>query len=52
MAVFGEGTDCGKWAIHKVVDIVVCNLKMWPSEETVVNESLNVLVALVENKQR
>ena len=51
-AAFGQDTEGSKWVGTYLLDKICNNLDSWNSEESLINDTLNVLLALVEHKER
>ena len=51
-AAFGRDTDGGQWTVSYLVDKIVANLALWCAESTPADDTLELLVALVEKKER
>ena len=51
-SAFGKDTEGGRWTISYLMDKVVANLTGWNSEENIVNDTLDLLIALVDKRDR
>ncbi len=51
-AAFGQDSDGGQWTVNYLVDKVVANLCLWSAEVDPATDTLNLLVTLVEKKER
>jgi hypothetical protein len=49
---FGKHTDGGRWLINHIMDKVLANLAGWSSEENLINDTLNLFIALVDKRDR
>ena len=52
MAAFGRDSEGGRWTVGYLVDKVVANLEAWTAEAQLVDDSLQLLVALCEKRER
>ncbi len=51
-AAFGRDTDGGGWTISYLMDKIVANLHLWCGETDALNDTLELLISLVEKKER
>ncbi|XP_077977331.1 exportin-4-like [Glandiceps talaboti] len=51
-AAFGRDTEGGRWSIGFLVDKILSNLSVWSSEQALAMDTVNLLVALVQQKNR
>ena len=49
---FGQDTEGSEWVVTYLLDKICYNLDSWSSEESLINDTLKVLQALVEHKER
>ncbi|XP_071955681.1 exportin-4-like [Antedon mediterranea] len=52
VSAFGMDTAGSQWATSFLLEKVISNLSVWSSEETLANDTINLLVTLVEKKER
>ena len=52
MAAFGHDSDGGLWTVTYLMNKIVSNLKVWSSEVQLIDDTLQLLVALVEKRER
>ena len=52
VAAFGRDSEGGRWTVGYLVDKVVANLEAWTAEAQLVDDSLQLLVALCEKRER
>ncbi|CAI9742263.1 exportin-4-like isoform X1 [Octopus vulgaris] len=52
VSAFGRDTTASQWAVDFLLGRINSNLSIWSAEEQLMNDSLRLLVALVENKPR
>uniref|UniRef100_A0A0L8FKH8 Exportin-4 n=1 Tax=Octopus bimaculoides TaxID=37653 RepID=A0A0L8FKH8_OCTBM len=50
VSAFGRDTTASQWAVDFLLGRINSNLSIWSAEEQLMNDSLRLLVALVENK--
>ena len=51
-SAFGRDTAAAQWTVDFLLGKINSNLSVWSAEEQLMNDSLQLFVALVENKQR
>lgn len=51
-AAFGRHTEGGQWTVGYLLDKILSNLSVWAGEEALMNDTLQLLVALVDNRAR
>ncbi|XP_070568372.1 exportin-4-like isoform X2 [Ptychodera flava] len=51
-AAFGRDTEGGQWSIGFLIDKILSNLSVWSSEHDLAMDTVNLLVALVQQKER
>ena len=52
ITAFGRDTDGGKWTVQFLLDSIVSNLHAWSSEADLIQDTLQLLVTLVEKSER
>ncbi|GAB1608778.1 exportin-4-like [Argonauta hians] len=52
VSAFGRDTSAAQWAVDFLLGRINSNLSVWSGEEALMNDSLRLLVALVDNKPR
>lgn len=52
ISAFGRDTDGGKWVVTYLLEKIVSNLHAWSSEASLIQDTLQLLVVLVEKKER
>ena len=52
MALFGTGSECSKWVVKSLLELIEINLKYWAAEAKVAEDAVKVLVKLVNDKDR
>ena len=52
LAAFGRDTDGAQWTIGFLLEKILSNLSAWSSEEALLTDTLNLLVAMLEKKHR
>ena len=52
MRTFGKDTDGGQWTVSYLVDKILSNLVGWSSESKVLEDTLELLLSLVDKKDR
>ena len=51
-AVFGQDSPGGQWAVNFLLQKVVSNLLVWSSEHELTKDTVDLLVALVNRKDK
>ena len=52
LAAFAQGTDAGQFLVRILVDKVAFNLSVWTSEESLICDSIELLLVIVESSPR
>jgi hypothetical protein len=52
VAAFGQNTEGAAWTINFVLEKIISNLTSMNSEPKLVEDTVNLLVALVDTKER
>ena len=52
VAAFGQDSEGGQWTVAYLMNKVLSNLQTWSSELLLINDTLQLLVALVEKRDR
>ena len=49
---FGRDTEGGQWTLSFLMDKVLSNLEAWSSEAALMDDTLQLLVAMVEKREK